>query len=540
MIVPENARTLLIHQLLEHSANRSPEKIAVIHEGERIAYGRLNARADRLAGHLRQSGIQKGDRIALLMENGIDYVSAYYAVLKAGAVAAPLGTGLKPKGLRELIDHLAPAAVITHNKFERLIKAAELQTPTLKHLIVRTPKQTWKGSPFTVTTIEEALDQNNQLNPLNQSNQLNPLNQLNQLNQPTQNPTDLASIIYTSGSTGSPKGVMLSHANIVANTLSICRYLELGAHDIQMVVLPFFYVMGKSLLNTHIAAGGTVVINNRFMYPADVVHQMIDEQVTGFSGVPSTYAYLLHRSPLGACRDKLPHLRYCSQAGGHMAAAVKNNLRRVLPAHTRIFIMYGATEAGARLTYLDPDRLEEKIDSIGKPIPGVGIRVLDETGREAADGAEGELVASGPNIMQGYWKDPAETARVLDAQGYHTGDIGFRDPEGFLYVTRRKDSLLKVGGHRINPVEIEDFLLATEQVIECAVIVKPDPLLGNKLVAVVVPREEHQEPEYFIKQCAQALPPHKVPAEVRLVRMIPKNDNGKIDRAGLVGWSVVG
>ena len=155
-----------------------------------------------------------------------------------------------------------------------------------------------------------------------------------------------------------------------------------------MVVLPFFYVMGKSLLNTHFAVGGTVVLNNKFAFPAAVIKQMVDEKVTGFSGVPSTYAYLLHRSPLEKNRDNLGHLRYCTQAGGHMSKQIKKELRKVLPEHTKIFVMYGATEASARLTYLEPDRYEDKVDSIGKSIPGVTMQVLGKNGRKAPTGRD--------------------------------------------------------------------------------------------------------------------------------------------------------
>jgi acyl-CoA synthetase (AMP-forming)/AMP-acid ligase II len=327
---------------------------------------------------------------------------------------------------------------------------------------------------------------------------------------------------------------MLSHGNIVSNTKSICQYLALTPADIQMVVLPFFYVMGKSLLNTHFAVGGTVVLNNRFMYPADVLNQMIEEKVTGFSGVPSTYAYLLNRSPLASCKEKLTTLRYCSQAGGHMAASLKQALRNTLPAHVQIFIMYGATEASARLTYLDPAHLKTKIESIGKPIPDVTIRILDEHDREVPEGTEGMLVAEGPNIMMGYWKDPQDTERVLSVHGYRTGDIGYRDNEGFLYVTGRKDGLIKVGGHRVNPIEIEDFLMSTELLIETAVIGLPDELMGNRLVALVVPKEDTFAPKYLLEQCNAGLTHHKCPSDVIVIRALPKNVSGKIDREACI------
>ncbi len=283
-------------------------------------------------------------------------------------------------------------------------------------------------------------------------------------------------------------------------------------------------------MNTHFAAGGTIVINNKFAFPATVIKQMVEEKVTGFSGVPSTYAYLLHRSPLKNYRDKLTSLRYCSQAGGHMSGQIKEDLRQVLPEHTQIYIMYGATEASARLTYLRPDRFADKMDSIGKPIPGVNMQVLNKSGGVLPAGQTGELVASGPNIMQGYWKDEKATSAVLDKNGYNTGDLGYYDKEGYFFVNGRKDNLLKVGGHRINPQEIEDALMATELVIETAVIGIPDELLGNKLIALAVPINETSSKNKIMKLCADILPKYKLPSSIKLVRLLPKNTSGKIDR----------
>lgn len=504
---------MLVHNLLENSTSQYPDKIAVIQDDLRVAYHQLDTRATRLAVYLGNNGLNKGDRVAILLENGIDYIVAYYATMKIGAVAAPLNPGLKPDQLEYLINDLEPTAIITNYKSERLIKATPVFGPALKVLVIRNPKQKWDNAPIKVSSFDDAVnisDRNRELSNISSG--------------------DLASIIYTSGSTGKPKGVMLSHRNIVTNTNSICQYLSLTEEDIQMVVLPFFYVMGKSLLNTHIASGGTVIINNGFMYPANVVHQMIKEKVTGFSGVPSTYAYLLNRSPLETSKEKLNHLRYCSQAGGHMAKTIKIGLRKVLPSHTQIFTMYGATEAAARLTYLEPEKFESKIDSIGKPIPDVTIRIIDEDGNERFNGEEGELIATGPNIMMGYWKKPKDTAHVLTKKGYHTGDIGYRDPEGFLYIVRRKDGLLKVGGHRINPTEIEEFLMATELLVESAVVGLPDKLLGTKLMAIVVTKEDSILAKNIHKVCASGLPKHKNPAQIITVRSLPKTANGKIDR----------
>ena len=504
----------LLHHFLENSASLYPEKIAVIHDKERISYQQINFMADNLALCLASNGITKGDRIALLLENSVDYIISYYAALKLGAVAAPLNPGLKPDGLLYLIDDLEPAVIITNFKCERLLKAVNLNNSIINLIIIRNPKHKWSDLSIPVFAFEDSIAEQGGILPQNNTT-----------------PNDLANIIYTSGSTGDPKGVMLSHQNLVSNIQSICHYLVLGKNDIQMVILPFFYVMGKSLLNTHIAVGGTLVINNRFLYPADVVNQMIDEKVTGFSGVPSTYAYLLNRSPLANCKDKLSSLRYCSQAGGHMALSIKQILRKALPSHTKIYIMYGATEASARLTYLDPDAFDLKTESIGKPIPNVSICILDEKGNEVPINKEGELVASGPNIMKGYWKDPKETVRVLSTKGYHTGDIGYRDSDGFLFVKRRKDGLIKVGGHRINPTEIEDVLMATQQLIETVVVGIPDSLLGKKLIALAVPNDDDFTEKSLMEECTKSLPKHKCPGDLFFVRVLPKNANGKIDRA---------
>jgi acyl-CoA synthetase (AMP-forming)/AMP-acid ligase II len=507
-------RQILTHHFLEESSKSHPDKIAVIHENVRATYAEINASANQLARWLIDSGITEGDRVAFVLENSLEYVISYYGVLKAGAAAAPLSSGIKPDGLRHLLRGLEPKVVISSSRFERLFQAIDMSPFKVQALILINPKLKWSSYPFPVFPWEDLRNNGKSSNP-----------------ETSVKESAVASIIYTSGSTGKPKGVMLSHKNIVSNTYSICQYLHLTEKDVQMVVLPFFYVMGKSLLNTHFAVGGTVVINNKFAFPAAVIKQMVGEQITGFSGVPSTYAYLLHRSPLAKYREKLDSLRYCSQAGGHMSGQIKEELRRVLPAHTEIFIMYGATEASARLTYLEPARFEEKMGSIGKPIPGVILRVLDKKGHEVSDGQIGELVGNGANIMQGYWDDADATTKVLDNQGYHTGDLGYKDEEGYFYVMGRKDNLLKVGGHRINPQEIEDAVMETELVIEAAVVGIPDELLGLKLIALVTPKGNGFNENQLLSRCAEKLPKYKIPGAIKLLRALPKNTSGKIDRS---------
>ena len=505
-------RPTLIHHFLEHNAALLPDKIALVHDGLRASYSEINDRANRLANYLIEREISLGDRVALLLDNSLDYVVGYYGGLKTGAAVVPLNTDLKPESLGAVLHEVEPRAMVSSSKFENLLKTTALSQYSVQELILRDPKQSWSSQSFRVEKLEDLISRGVLPNPKIQVRD-----------------QDLASIIYTSGSTGRPKGAMLTHRNIVSNTLSICEYLHLTQQDIQMVVLPFYYVMGKSLLNTHFSAGGTVVINNKFAFPAAVLNEMVSEKVTAFSGVPSTYAFLLHRSPIAAYREKLSVLRYCSQAGGHMSRVIKEGLRKALPAHTEIYIMYGATEASARLSYLDPQRFQEKMDSIGKAIPGVRLRVLDKEGREVPIGETGELVALGDNIMQGYWKDPEATAKVLDQNGYHTGDLCHQDEEGFFYLVGRRDNLIKVGGHRVNPQEVEDALMETELLTEAVVLGVPDELLGKRLVALVTPREGNGDVEKIASHCARRLPKFQVPSEFKIVRGLPKNSSGKID-----------
>jgi len=511
----------LIHHFLEESTRLFPDNTALIHEEVRATYSQINTTTNHLARWLINLGISKGDRVVLVLENCLEYVVSYYGVLKAGAAAVPLSSDLKPDGLRPLLQELEPTAIISSSRFERLLKATDLAPYDINALVLKNPKQRWTPYPFPVFSWEDIIGDtetaNSDIRP-----EISPEIRIDE--------SDLASIIYTSGSTGIPKGVMLSHENIVSNTHSICQYLALTDKDIQMAVLPFFYVMGKSLLNTHVAAGGTIVINNKFAFPATVIKQMVEEKVTGFSGVPSTYAYLLHRSPLRNYRDRLNSLRYCTQAGGHMPKQIKTELRKVLPAHTQIYIMYGATEASARLTYLRPDEFANKMGSIGKPIPGVTLKVINKSHEELQAGQTGELVASGNNIMQGYWKDKKATSAVLDENGYHTGDLGYYDEKGYFFVHGRKDNLLKVGGHRINPQEIEEAIMATGLVMEIAVVGVPDELLGNRLVALATPMNGDSTENSIMSLCAKKLPKYKLPGSIKLVRSLPKNTSGKIDR----------
>ena len=273
------------------------------------------------------------------------------------------------------------------------------------------------------------------------------------------------------------------------------------------------------------------MIENRVAFPNVVLSSMEEHEVTGFAGVPSTFAFLLHRSNLAEAR--LPHLRYVTQAGGAMPAArILEWLERGPRAD--FYVMYGATEASARLSYLPPADLRRKLGSIGSAIPGVELRVVREDGGTAARGEVGELVARGENISPGYWNRPDETTERFGSNGYRTGDLGYADSDGCLFLVGRLHDMIKVGANRVGLREIEDALHDHPGVSEAAVVSAPDDLLGEVPIAFVTLRHPLPDPEPALRAfCAARLPPYKVPVRVAVLTELPRLTAGKIDKRTL-------
>jgi acyl-CoA synthetase (AMP-forming)/AMP-acid ligase II len=409
----------------------------------------MERQSNRVARMLHELGVRRGDRVALLIENSSAYISAYYGILKCGGVTVAMYTTTTAKTLAYILNDCEVGVLLTQSKQLKLLEEIHAQLSKLRIVVLLDESETNTASlPWPMSNAKHVAQQPD--GPLNL-----PMIDL-----------DLASIIYTSGSTGDPRGAMLTHLNIVTNTRSIVSYLGLTPQDRIMVVLPFPYVYGKSLLNTHIAVGATVIIDNRFLFPNLVLRTMQETGATGFSGVPSTYAILLGKSAVR--KMEFPALRYLTQAGGAMAPTLIREVTEVFRGK-KIFIMYGATEASARLSYLPPDDLPRKVGSIGKPIPNVDLRLIKDDGEEAGRDEVGEIVARGANIMQGYWNQPEETKAVLTERGFYTGDLGRVDEEGFFYVVGRKRDMIKSAGNRVSAKEVEEIILEHPNILETAV-----------------------------------------------------------------------
>jgi acyl-CoA synthetase (AMP-forming)/AMP-acid ligase II len=343
---------------------------------------------------------------------------------------------------------------------------------------------------------------------------------------------EIGVIIFTSGSTGTKKGVMLTHKNLIANTRSIIDYLKLDETDRICVVLPFFYCYGASLLHTHLRVGGSVVLNQKPFLGS--INKDIDTYAcTGFAGVPSTYQILINKTPF--LQQTFPSLRYFTQAGGQLPNRYITMLADTFP-QKKVFVMYGATEATARLSYLPPDLVICKMGSIGKGIPGVTLAVLDENGLPVKPGTTGEIAARGDNIMKGYYQDPEGTEAVIKNGWLYTGDLATIDDEGFIFVVGRSKNIIKSGGYRISPNEIENEILSNEKFKGCVVFGIPDDVMGEAVVAVILTPNtvDHSDlKSEVLTHCNRKLPSYKVPKKVFFIEEFPLNSSNKLDMARL-------
>lgn len=523
----------LLHDFLTLSAERTPQADALVQGDHVVSYAQLHADVHRFASGLMALGVQRSERVAVYLEKRFEAVVSSFGANAAGAVHVPINPLLKPEQVAYVLRDCNVRVLVTSVQRLELLREVLCQCPDLQHVVLVAADGVQPEPPEPIAGVgisgwagllsaascqgHRAID------------------------------TDMAAILYTSGSTGMPKGVVLSHRNMVVGAQSVNAYLENTAEDTLLAVLPLSFDAGFSQLTTAFAVGARVALLN-YLLPRDVLKALLVHRVTGLTAVPPLYMQLAQQTwPDGAADS----LRYFANTGGHMPQETLRVLRGHVP-QAKPFLMYGLTEA-FRSTFLPPEQVDVRPDSIGRAIPNAEVLVLRADGSECAAEEPGELVHRGPLVSMGYWNNPEQTAErfkvLTGAASWHpaglqlpeyavfSGDTVRRDAQGYLYFVGRKDEMIKTSGYRVSPTEVEEAIHATGRVTECVAFGVDHPTLGQAIQVLVYCGPDtitSSFPGELLDACRNRLPLYMLPAGIQVVHQpLPRNMNGKIDRKGL-------
>jgi amino acid adenylation domain-containing protein len=501
----------LLGNLLLEAAYRAPDKVALVCEGARLTYAELDARSNALANTLVQRGVQRGDRVMIFGNNSPEVVVSFWAALKAAAVAVVINPLTRAERLAYLLHDCGAAALIAEGALAAAFSEPASRCRSLRACLVYGSRE---------ASLEAALREGARAQP------------------PVQRciDADLAALVYTSGSTGEPKGVMLTHRNMLAAAASIAAYLEIAEDEVILGALPLAFDYGLYQMILAFQAGARLVLERSFAFPARVLARMAAERVTGLPGVPTMFATLAEMKTLA--QHDLSAIRYVTSTGAALHAKHIAMLKRLFPA-ARVYSMYGLTEC-KRCSYLPPQDLERKPGSVGIAIPNTELWIVDAQDRRLGPGCVGELVVRGATVMRGYWGKPQDTAQRLRPGPLpgelvlYTGDYCRLDEDGYLYFVGRMDELIKSRGAKVSPKEVEDVLVGIAGVKEAAVIGVHDELLGEAIKAFVVPAHGAELYEGEVRRtCQSRLEGFKVPKHIVFVADLPRGETGKINKAGL-------
>ncbi len=523
--------TTLLHEFISRSAQYTSDAVALTYGSENLTYQTLDLSVTQFASGLMALGLGRGERVAVYLEKRFETVIACFGAAAAGTVFVPINPLLKPEQVAFILRDCNVRLLVTSAQRMETLGEALPPCVDLRHVVLVPPAPV-TGPASTGTVSWDAL----LASPLRWGHRVID--------------TDMVAILYTSGSTGMPKGVVLSHRNMVVGAQSVASYLENDSNDVLLAVLPLSFDAGFSQLTTAFAVGARVVLLN-YLMARDVIKAIHQYGITGLTAVPPLYIQLVQLEwPVGATQT----LRYFANTGGRMPLSTLKVLRERAP-QAAPFLMYGLTEA-FRSTYLPPQEVDRRPDSIGKAIPNAEVLVLREDGSPCAPDEPGELVHRGPLVSLGYWNNDEQTAACfkplrgpapwhpaglrLTEYAVFSGDTVRQDAEGFLYFVGRRDEMIKTSGYRVSPSEVEEALYATGAVAECVAFGVEHPTLGSTIhvIAYCKANTGAVDSKYLIDLCRKRLPGYMIPAGIDVrTQPLPRNANGKIDRKVLVaGW----
>lgn len=492
-----------LYGLIHESTRRNPGKTFVQCMDRIWTYSEVDCIARNISEYLLECGVEKGDRIVIFCDNSIQYIAAFFGTLRINAVAVPVNPAKMTDSILYIVEKCSP----------RLLLACDSTIAKLDKI----------GSRLCVNMIN--IDRCNLWN--NPGHAGNPDGRQDF----TVDESDAAEILFTSGTAAHPKGVTLTHGNLLANTEAIVDYLKLTNDDSVLMTLPFSYSYGNSILLTHTLAGASIIIENSATFPYKILEGIKKYRVSGFSTVGSYINLMLkYIKNLDMDEKFFDNIRYITFAG----EATNNDDIRFINRNypdIEVYVMYGQTEASARLSYLSPELLRSKLGSIGKGLCNVELKVVNEAGSDIKPGELGEIIAYGPNIMKGYWDDPAATDEVLREGWLYTGDNATVDEDGYIYIKGRKTDMIKHMGHRISPVEIEDVINSCSYIKESAAI--ESILDGAPVIKAFIVLEKECLIEEIKKIVYSKLPAYMRPHVFEITDQLPRTDSGKIRRSAL-------
>jgi long-chain acyl-CoA synthetase len=516
---------MLLNEFLERSADSFPDKVALICQGKKSTYNEINQKADSFARSLSALGLQRQERVIIQLENSVECIIALFGILKANGIFVILNPKIKPKKLAYIISDCHSRILVTDANHAQQLREIFQDGTCLQQIILTDMEKYTPWAGANEGTNQYSFNDLVQTAPSKATSTRNI-------------DIDLASLIYTSGSSGNPKGVMLTHLNMVTAANSITQYLDNRQDDIIIDTLPLSFDYGLYQVLMAFKLGATVVLEKGFIFPEQVIKTVVKERVTGWPIVPTIAAMLCRLKNLE--KHDFSCLRYISSTGQVLPTNHIARLREVFPG-VKIYSMYGLTEC-KRVSYLSPDQLDKRPGSVGKAIPNTEVYIVDEAGEIIQEpGKSGELVVRGSTVMRGYWGLPEETKRALRPGLYpgelvlYTGDLFKQDEEGYLYFLGRKDDIIKTSGHMVSPKEVENVLCEIDDVVEAAVIGIADDVLGSSVKAFVCLSAGSRLTEKEILDfCYKNMEDYAVPKSVVIRDSLPRTDSGKIQKRELI------